>query len=124
MKKIFALLILATALSLSSHAAENKTLYHIVSFKYKDGTTPEQIKTIDEAFKALKTKIPQVASYAGGPAIKNVGVAKGFGHLSVLTFKSADDLETYDKSEAHQAFKKMLTDVMAEVFVYDFWAEE
>jgi len=35
-----------------------KKLQHVVAFKFKDGTTPEEIKTVEREFKALKDKIP------------------------------------------------------------------
>lgn len=39
-------------------APAGKTLYHVVSFKYKETAKPEQIKEVDAAFAALKTKVP------------------------------------------------------------------
>jgi hypothetical protein len=40
-------------------AAKKPKLNHVVAFKFKDSATKEQIKEIEDAFRALKTKIPQ-----------------------------------------------------------------
>ena len=98
-----------------------KVLVHVVSFKFKEGTTPDQIKTIEEAFRTLKSKIPEVVSYEGGRATGKLDRNKGFMHCSVLTFKSEQDLDTYTNHPEHQAFKKMLGAMIDDVFVLDFW---
>jgi stress responsive alpha/beta barrel protein len=128
MKTLIALSLTAlimTALNPSSPGADapaGKTkLVHVVSFKFKDGTAPEKIAALEDAFRALKTQIPEVQSYEGGKNVSKEGKDKGFQHCSVLSFKSAQDLDTYIHSAAHQAFVKMLHDIVDDVFVVDFW---
>ena len=57
-------------LSLSAFAADapakKEKLRHIVTFKFKDNATPGQIKQVEDAFRALKTKIPQIVSIEWG----------------------------------------------------------
>src|SRR5580765_3577040 len=38
------------------------TLYHVVSIKFKENAKPEQIKAVEVAFAALKTKVPGITS--------------------------------------------------------------
>jgi hypothetical protein len=108
----------------SLHAADGeagkKKLVHVVCLKFADTVTPEQIKKIETDFRALKAKIPQIIEYAGGA---NFGTerAKGFAHCSVVAFKSKEDLDTYVKHPDHAAFAASLKDLVADVFVMDFW---
>jgi hypothetical protein len=101
-----------------------KALYHVVSLKLKEGTTPDQIKAIEEAFAALKTKIPGIASLHWGTNVSPEHHDKGFTHCFVMTFASAKDRDTYLTHDEHKAFGKMLGPVMADVMVIDFWAKE
>ena len=107
-----------SAASCSVQAGEGK-MVHVVCFKFKEGASAERIKKLETDFRALKEKIPQIASYTGGAAIKT-GMDKGFNHCSVLTFKDKADLETYVKHADHDAFAKGLGDVVAEAFVIDY----
>ncbi len=82
--------------SLAADTAMKKTtLRHIVALKFKDGTGAPEIKKVEEAFRALKAKIPQIAALEWGinnsPEQKN----KGFTHCFVLTFNTDDDRQAY-----------------------------
>jgi hypothetical protein len=111
----------ALSFNCSVHAADaGKKLVHVVCLKFADNVTPEQIKKIEADFRALKAKIPQIQEYAGGANISTER-AKGFQHCSVVAFKSKEDLETYIKHPDHAAFAASLKDVVADVFVMDFW---
>ena len=65
MKKIFALVL---ALMCFTAVAENapKQLRHIVAIKFKADADAAQIKKIENAFRDLKNKIPQVVSLEWG----------------------------------------------------------
>src|SRR5688572_19035290 len=41
-------------------------LLHVVSLKFKPGSTPEQIKLVEQAFAGLKEKIPGITSLKWG----------------------------------------------------------
>ena len=101
-----------------------KTLYHVVSLKFKEHTTPDQMKPIEEAFAALKTKIPGITSLNWGTNVSPEHHDKGFTHCFVLTFASAKDRDAYLTHDEHKAFAKILGPVMADVMVIDFWAKE
>ena len=101
--------------------APGKALYHVVSFKFKESATPEQIKKIADEFRALKSKIPEVVTYAGNTNVSKAAKDKGFNYCSVLTFKSQKDLDTYVASAPHQDFVKLIKDSVEDAFVIDFW---
>ncbi|MCX6897643.1 MAG: Dabb family protein [Verrucomicrobia bacterium] len=104
--------------------ASKGKLRHVVSFKFKESATPEQIKEVEKAFCALKAKIPQIASLEWGTNCSPEKHSKGFTHCFVLTFNSDADRDAYLPHPAHKAFGKSLGPVIADVFVVDFRAKE
>ncbi len=101
-----------------------KMLYHVVSIKFKDTATPEQIRAVEEAFKALKGQIPGVQSLTWGTNVSPEKRNMGFTHCFVLTFADDKDRDAYLTHPAHKEFGKVLGPVMADVFVIDFWAKD
>ena len=101
-----------------------KTLYHVVSFKFKADAKPEQIKAAEAAFVELKEKIPTITSLNWGTNVSPEKHAKGFTHCFVLTFASEKDRDAYLVHEDHKAFGKVVGPVMDDVFVIDFWAKK
>jgi hypothetical protein len=107
----------------TAKANQSEKLRHVVVLKFKDGTTAEQTKKVETAFRELKTKIPQIAGLEWGTNVSPEKHSKGFTHCFVLTFKSAADRDAYLVHPAHKAFGSVLGPVMADVFVVDFWAK-
>ena len=122
---ILAASLVGTAVSgAESSQSEKGKLRHVVAFKFKESATPEQIKEVENAFRALKKKIPQIAEFEWGLNNSPEGLNKGFTHGFILTFKSEKDREIYLPHPDHKAFGKMLGPLLADVFVIDFWAKE
>lgn len=122
-------LALLAALTFSSTvmAAKKKPagkLRHVVSFKFKDGTRPEDIRKVVDAFGALKAKIPQVDKYEWGQAISPEKLDRGHTHVFILTFRSEKDRDAYLVHPDHKAFGALLGPFLAEAFVTDFWARD
>ena len=120
---ICAMVLSAFSITVSAADGDNagKTLVHVVTLKFKEGTAADVIKKIQDEFRALKTKVPEVVTYMGGTNVSKEGKNKGFTHCSVLTFKSEKDLDTYVASAAHQEFVKLLKESIDDVVVVDFW---
>src|SRR4051812_35383298 len=88
MTLLLSLCAIASAMLLTINAAERPkveesgTLRHVVAFKFKSTATQEQIKQIENAFRDLKKKIPQINSYEWGlnnsPEKHNKGMTHGF----------------------------------------------
>jgi hypothetical protein len=124
-------LVLATALilgwSLSTMAAEQSPkakLFHVVAFKFKEGTTKEQIKQVEDAFRDLKKKIREIKSYEWGTNISKENRNKGCTHGFILGFNSEKDRDTYINHPAHKEFGKLVGPVLDDVFVIDFQAKD
>ena len=65
-------------------------LRHVVLFKFKDGTTLEQVKAIEEAFGKLPSKIPEVVDYEWGTNDSPEGLNEGLTHCFLVTFRDAE----------------------------------
>lgn len=119
---------LALALTLTVSAAEKPSkktrLHHVVAFKFKDGTTKEQIKQVEDAFRDLKKKIKEIKGYEWGTNISPEKHDKGFTHGFILTFSSEKDRDTYLEHPDHKVFGKIVGPVLGDVFVIDFWAQD
>ena len=117
-------LFLAMAGMAADPASKGTVLRHVVSIKFKPGATPAQIKTVEEAFRDLKNKIPEIASLEWGVNNSEEGHDKGFTHCFILTFKSEADRAVYLPHPSHKAFGTVLRPVMEDVMVVDFWSRE
>ena len=98
-------------------------LQHVVCFKFKTTATAQDIKQVEEAFQALKQKIPQVVTLEWGTNVSKEKRDKGFTHCFVLSFKSVQDRDTYIEHPEHKAFGKIVGPVLDDVFVIDFWSK-
>lgn len=98
-------------------------LRHVVLFKFKDGTSAENIKKVEEAFTALPSKISQIQGYEWGLNNSPEGLEKGFTHCFFLTFKSEEDRAIYLPHPDHKAFGTVLTPYLDDVLVVDYWTK-
>lgn len=102
--------------------AQKQPVRHIVVFKYKPGTTEEQIRQVTQAFRDLKTKIPGITAFEDGvnnsPENKNLG----FTHVYVLTFEDVAARDAYLPHPEHRKFGQLLGTlaVVADAFVVDY----
>ena len=106
------------------NAKQTAKLRHVVAFKFKEDAKKEQIQQIEKAFRDLKKKIPTVAGYEWGTNVSPEKKEKGFTHCFVLTFKNEADRDTYLNHDEHKAFAKLAQDIVADVFVIDFWSQK
>ena len=121
---VFALLLCGLALPASAAKAKKSKLHHVVSFKFKDTATKEDIKKVEDAFRELKTQIPLIASYEWGTNNSPEGLNKGFTHAFLLTFKTEKDRDEYLVHPDHKAFGAMLKPFLADAMVIDFWSKD
>jgi hypothetical protein len=98
-------------------------LRHVVLFKFKDGTTPAQVKEIENAFRALPGKIPEVAAFEWGTDNSPEGLAQGFTHCFFVSFRDAKGREAYLPHPAHKAFVEILKPHLDKVLVIDYDAK-
>lgn len=128
MKTIFVCILLAAAFSMAGFAADpvgkSGMLRHVVALKFKAATDADQIRKVEDAFRDLKNKIPQIAALEWGTNVSPEKHDKGFTHLFILSFKTEKDRDAYLPHPAHKAFGKVLGPVMDDVFVIDFVAKD
>jgi hypothetical protein len=127
-KLLALLLIVGVAVSLcavaATHSSKGAKLRHVVAFKFKADTTKEQIKAVEDAFRALKTSIKEVEALEWGTNVSPEKKDKGFTHGFILTFKSEKDRDAYLVHPEHKKFGQLVRPVLDDVFVLDFWAKD
>jgi hypothetical protein len=94
-------------------------------FKFKDGTTPDQVASIEKAFAGLKAQIPElIKDFEFGTNNSPEGLDQGLTHCFIATFASEKDRDAYLPHPAHQAFVENFAKVYVDkVTVLDFWAK-
>jgi hypothetical protein len=125
--KIFSLILFTfsiMAISTLETSAQKKELRHVVMFKFKDSSTPADIKSVEDAFRALPTKIKQIKGYEWGTNNSPEGLDQGFTHVFFLTFKSEEDRAIYLPHPDHKAFGALLGPHLDKVMVLDYWAKK
>ncbi len=97
---------------------------HVVLFKFKDGTTAQQTKVVEDAFRELPKQIPEIVQYEWGTNISPENKNEGFTHCFLLTFNDAKGRDAYLPHPAHKAFGKVLHPYIEKVLVIDFVAKD
>jgi hypothetical protein len=120
---IIAVTILAAG-SNSQTAPGEKLLRHVVLFKFKEGTTPQQIKQVEDAFRALPAKIDLIKGFEWGTNVSPENLAQGYTHCFFLTFASDKNRDAYLVHPAHKDFGKLLGPYVDKVTVIDFWSQQ
>lgn len=103
---------------------EGKVLRHVVLFKFKEGTTAERIKQVEDAFRALPGKIDLIRGFEWGTNVSPENLAQGYTHCFFLTFASDKDRDAYLVHPAHKEFGKLLGPYLDKVTVIDYWAQK
>ncbi len=99
-------------------------LRHVVMFKFKDGAPAEEVKKIEDAFRALPSKVPEVVDFEWGTNNSPEGLADGFTHCFLVTFNDEKGREVYLPHPAHQEFVALLKPQIDKVLVIDYVAAE
>ena len=99
MKRTLLLLsvILFTVGMTNAHAQKKsgRLLRHVVLFKFKDNATPDDIKKVEEAFRALPSIISEIKSFEWGTNNSPEKINDGFTHCFFVTFASEKDRDAY-----------------------------
>ena len=103
---------------------QNSVLRHVVLFKFKEGTTAEQIAGVVDAFRALPGKIDAIHDFEWGTDVSVEGRADGFTHCFFVTFKSEADRDAYLPHPDHKAFGAVLRPHLDKVLVLDYWSRQ
>jgi len=126
MKKFTILCLLAFscfAVFAQSKKSPQKMLRHVVLFSFKEGSTPEQIKAVEDAFMALPSKIKEIKSLEWGTNNSPESLNQGFTHCFFLSFASEKDRAVYLPHPDHKAFGDVLKPILDKVLVIDYWTK-
>lgn len=93
-------------------------------FKFKDGTTESDIKKVEDAFRALPSKIKEIKGFEWGTNNSPENLNQGFTHCFFLTFDSEEGRAVYLPHPAHKAFGGILGPHLDKVLVLDYWTKE
>ncbi len=119
----FAFFIVGITASAQQNIDNKSLLRHVVIFKFKDSSSPADVKKVAEAFANLYGKVPQIKSFEWGINNSPEKFNEGFTHCFVLTFSAEKDLADYQLHPAHIEFQKILKPHMEKVFVVDYWVK-
>jgi len=111
----------------TKHVSEIKpahVLRHVVLFKFKDDTSAEQVREIENAFCALPSKVDAICDFEWGTDVSVENLAQGFTHCFFVSFRSEADRAEYLPHPAHKEFGKLLGPHMDKVLVIDYWAKQ
>ena len=93
---------------------------HIALFRFKEGTTEEQIqKTLDELME-LSENVPGVEDYVAGVNNSPEGLNKGYTHGFVMTFTDAAARDAYLLHPEHERVKTTVLPWIEDVAIFDF----
>jgi lysophospholipase L1-like esterase len=98
-----------------------KKLRHVVLFKFKEATTKEQIKEIEDAFAQLPKKIDVIQDFEWGTNNSPEGLAQGYTHCFFVTFKDEKGRETYLPHPEHKKFVELALPKIESALVVDYW---
>ena len=126
MKKIISILLLLLTVTTFTHAQQKKRssvklLRHVVLFKFKDSSSVADIKKVEDAFRALPSKIKEIKSFEWGINNSPEELNQGFTHCFSLSFLSEKDRAIYLPHPAHKAFGVLLQPILDKVLVIDYW---
>ena len=121
---IITVFIMSASFVSNAQSDGSKVLRHVVLFKFKDSSTPADVKKVEDAFAELATKLPTIKAYEWGTNSSPEGLNQGLTHCFLLTFSSDKDRDDYLVHPDHKAFGKILGPHLDKVTVVDYWSKE
>ena len=120
MKKIALALLTAGLLAIGASAAfaadtAPKSVIHVVTVAWKDGTTPEQIKAALDGAAALPTKYKGITRVW----VKSIKVQGGKNNAIVMEFADEAALKAYSDSAAQKEWYKAYLPIRKESTTFD-----
>lgn len=103
---------------------QGRKLRHVVLFKFKDGSTADDVARIVAAFRGLPAKMSEIDGFEWGTDVSPEGKAGGFTHCFLVTFKTEADRDAYLPHPAHKEFVAIVGPHVDKVCVVDFWGAE
>jgi hypothetical protein len=113
---------MSVTVSQAQSSSTKKLLRHVVMFKFKDSSTPDDVSRVEKEFKALSSKITTIKDFEWGKNSSPENLNQGLTHCFLVTFSSDKDRDAYLTHPAHLAFVEVLKPHLDKVTVIDYWA--
>ena len=120
---IFSLMAFLSIGAVVAQTTTGKVLRHVVLFKFKDSASAAGIKTVEDAFLLLPSKINLIKSFEWGLNSSPEKLNEGFTHCYTVTFVSNKDRDAYLVHASHKAFVKILQPFVDKALVVDYWVK-
>ena len=101
-----------------------KVLRHVVLFKFKEGTSPEEVQKVITAFGELPKKIDVIQDFEWGTDVSVENKQQGFTHCFFVTFRDEKGRDTYLPHPAHKEFGTIVRPHLDKVLVVDYWSRK
>ena len=93
---------------------------HVVLFKFKPGTTDEQIQSSFDALKGVKELLPGIEEFISGPYSSPEGLNQGYTHGFIMTFTDTASRDAYLTHPEHERVKSQIFPLLDSVIAFDF----
>lgn len=93
---------------------------HVALFKFKEGTTPEQVDQVLDAILDLTESVPGIEDYVAGTNNSPESLNEGLTHGFVMTFADAAARDAYLTHPEHERVKTDVLPHIERVLVFDF----
>ena len=100
-----------------------KMIRHVVLFKFKDTSSAQEVKMVEDAFVALKGKIKLIKDFEWGTNNSPENLNQGLTHCFLASFASEKDRDDYLVHPDHKAFVAVLLPHLDKVTVIDYWVK-
>lgn len=122
---IFALAMTASTASNAQKKGDGKKqLRHVVLVKFKDSSTEQDVKDVEEAFAGLAKKISLIRGFEWGTNNSPENLDQGLTHCFFLTFSSEKDRDDYLVHPEHKKFGEKVGTHLDKVTVVDYWVKK
>ena len=100
-----------------------KVLRHVVLFKFKEGTSADQIRALEEGFRQ-RTNVEPVIGSEWGTDVSHDNMAHGFTHCFTVTVQDEAAREAYYRHAPSPRYWDTLTVHLDKWLVFDHWGEQ
>ena len=107
-----------------AQSKSTKMLRHVVLFKFKDTSSAQEVKVVEDAFVALKGKIKLIKDFEWGTNNSPENLNQGLTHCFLASFASEKDRDDYLVHPDHKAFVEVLKPHLDKVTVIDYWVHQ
>jgi len=94
---------------------------HIITLKFKDETTPEQIADVEGGFRAIYASMPGMLELSMGANVSDSSRAKRYDWGMTMDFATRSAYHEYSKGEQHDTLvAEKLVPIVASISGFDY----